>query len=142
MTSCSGSDRCSYCGTDILVCLKSVFTDMNNLLKLFAAAAIFSLAVACDKTPKGDKAVISDEKKATDETGQIFVIDTTDSYVRFVGNGVGKNHPGRFHMQSGEVGISQGQVTGGKFVINVKSLNMEQPGSMIHEKLRPHLLSG
>jgi polyisoprenoid-binding protein YceI len=115
---------------------------MNKLSKFSAAAMLLILAVACDKTPKGDKAIITEEKTAADESGQIFVIDTADSYVRFIGNGVGKNHPGKFKLKSGEVGISQGRITGGKFIINVNSLVMEQAGNMIKDKLRPHLLSG
>jgi polyisoprenoid-binding protein YceI len=115
---------------------------MDKILKFSSVAVLLLLAVACDKTPKGDKAIITAEKTAADESGQIFVIDTADSYVRFIGNGVGKNHPGKFQLTSGEVGVSQGHITGGKFTINVNSLVMEQPGNMIKDKLRPHLLSG
>jgi polyisoprenoid-binding protein YceI len=97
---------------------------------------------SCDKTPKGDKATITDAQKAEVEEGQIYAIDTTDSYVKFTGNGVGKNHPGRFKLVSGEVGISGNKITGGKFVIDIKSMKLEQEGAMIHDKLRPHLLSG
>jgi polyisoprenoid-binding protein YceI len=114
---------------------------MNKIASFLVVAIICTMA-ACDKTPKGDQAVITDKQEAEAEKGQIFVIDTADSYVRFVGNGVGKNHPGKFRLLSGEVGVSNDQVTGGKFTINVKSLTLEQQGVMFKDKLRPHLLSG
>ena len=108
---------------------------------LIVLAASFSIA-ACNQAPKGDKATITDEQKATDATGQSFTVDTAASHVRFTGNGVGKNHPGKFKLTSGNVAFANNQITGGDFVINIKSMELEQKGAMFDEKLRPHLMSG
>ena len=97
---------------------------------------------SCDKAPKGDTANITDEKQAATATGQTFVVDTADSRVKFTGNGVGKNHPGYFHLASGQVTVANNQLTGGTFLININSLDLEQEGEMFDTKLRPHLLSG
>ena len=107
---------------------------------LFAVAA--SITVACDKAPKGDKAVITDQVLPTEGGGQTFVVDTANSYVRFTGHGVGKNHPGIFKLNYGSVTATDNKVTGGTFVMDVTSLDLEQEGEMIQNKLRPHLLSG
>lgn len=106
---------------------------------LGSTAFLFSCG---DNAPKGDDAVIQDEQQATTATGTQFTVDTTASRVRFTGNGVGKNHPGIFRLASGNVAVAGNQVTGGNFVINIKSMELEQKGGMFDEKLRPHLMSG
>jgi polyisoprenoid-binding protein YceI len=114
---------------------------LNLRMPLLALTAAFALA-ACDSTPKGDKATITEKKEATDATGVSFVVDTADSQVRFTGHGVGKNHPGKFRLSSGKVAVANDQITGGEFVINIKSMDLEQEGEMFDQKLRPHLMSG
>jgi polyisoprenoid-binding protein YceI len=117
---------------------------MKTKYKFFTSVLTFSLLLlqACSDTPKGDKATISEEQKASDATGQSFTVDTTNSRIRFTGNGVGKNHPGIFRLSSGSVSIANDQVTGGDFVINIKSMEVEEKGDMFQNKLKPHLLSG
>jgi polyisoprenoid-binding protein YceI len=108
---------------------------------IYSVAACIAIA-ACDNTPKGDNAVITEEQKASEVSGQTFMVDTANSIIRFTGNGVGKNHPGRFKLSSGTVAIKGSEITGGDFVINIKSLDLEQKGDMFQNKLQPHLLSG
>jgi polyisoprenoid-binding protein YceI len=108
----------------------------------YPAVVAMLLLSACSKAPKGDDATISEKQDATAETGQTFQVDTADSYVKFTGNGVGKNHPGKFDLASGTVAIEGNQITGGQFVIDIKSMDMEQREEMFQTKLKPHLLSG
>lgn len=108
---------------------------------LFILSAAF-MAWACDKAPKGDEAIITDQVLPEPGKGESFVVDTANSWVRFTGNGVGKNHPGTFKLQYGEVTATDDQVTGGTFVMDIASLDLEQEGEMIDNKLKPHLLSG
>ncbi|MDQ3046218.1 MAG: YceI family protein [Bacteroidota bacterium] len=108
---------------------------------LFSIAAAMTIA-ACDNAPKGDNAIITEEQKATEATGMSFIVDTTDSKIRFTGNGVGKNHPGKFKVSSGNIALSNNQVTGGEFTIDINSMEMEEKGEVFRDKLRPHLLSG
>lgn len=98
--------------------------------------------VSCDKAPKGDQAIITDQVLAEEGSGETFVVDTANSYVRFTGHGVGKNHPGLLKLNYGNVSATDDKVTGGTFVIDITSLDMEQEGEMIDNKLQPHLLSG
>ncbi len=106
--------------------------------------AIFAITIfsACSNAPQGDQAKITDKEKTAEAVGQTFKIDTSASRIHFVGNGVGKNHPGIFRLSSGSVAILGNQVTGGEFLLNIKSLDMEQKDAMFQQKLRPHLLSG
>ena len=118
--------------------MKKLITTLPILFSLLALMILPS----CDNAPKGDNATITDEQKAADATGQVFVVDTANSKVRFIGYGVGKNHPGNFKLSSGTVAINNNQVTGGSFVINIKSMDVEEKDAMFQEKLKPHLLSG
>jgi polyisoprenoid-binding protein YceI len=100
------------------------------------------LLLSCNNPPKGDQADISEKQEAGETTGQIFTVDTADSRIRFTGYGVGKNHPGKFRISSGKVAVSDNRITGGDFIINIRSLDVEEKGEMFQKKLKPHLLSG
>lgn len=95
-----------------------------------------------DNAPKGDEATITEKQETSSVQGTQYSVDTTASRVRFVGNGVGKNHPGVFKVSMGTVAVANNQITGGSFVINIRSMELEQKGGMFDAKLRPHLMSG
>lgn len=105
---------------------------------LFAAFLI----VSCDRAPKGDDVKITSKEQAAQVTGETYTIDTARSYVKFTGNGVGKNHPGTFKLNQGTTAVNKDSISGGSFVININSMKMEEKGDHIDNKLRPHLLSG
>lgn len=114
---------------------------INLQLVLFAIAAA-SVSISCDKAPKGDQAIITDQVLPNKGVGETYIVDTVNSYVRFTGHGVGKNHPGNFNVSYGKVMATDQKVTGGTFIMDITSLDLEQEGEMIDNKLRPHLLSG
>ena len=107
----------------------------------FIIAGIICLP-ACSDAPKGDNATIVEKQQASEAKGSLFIVDTAASKIRFVGHGVGKNHPGIFKLSSGTVAISDNDITGGDFVIDITSMDLEQKGGMFDKKLHPHLLSG
>lgn len=107
-----------------------------------AIATLSITAYSCSDAPKGDDAKITEEQQASQATGVTFAVDTADSRIRFTGHGVGKNHPGVFKLSSGNVAVAGNQITGGDFIINIKSMDLEQKGGMFDEKLHPHLMSG
>jgi polyisoprenoid-binding protein YceI len=127
---------------------------MKNILTSAGIGILFlsgCLLTSCNQAPKGDQAEISDKQEATEGGGTSFTIDTAQSKVRFTGHGVGKNHPGNFKLLSGDVQVAGNQInvqvagnqiTGGNFVIDIKSLDVEQREEMFQTKLKPHLLSG
>ncbi len=106
---------------------------------VFTAAILFT---ACADAPKGDEATVTTEKEVTaSSAGQSFTVDTTASFIRFVGNGVGKNHPGTFRLSTGALAAKDGIVTGGQFTINMASMQIEEQGDMFQTKLKGHLQS-
>ncbi len=117
--------------------------NFKNQLLLVTTLLFSSTAfVSCDSAPEGDNATITDEQKAAAGAGQNFTVDTSESYIRFTGHGVGKNHKGKFRLSSGEVAVANNQITGGSFVINIKSMDLDEKGGIFDAKLRPHLMSG
>src|SRR5687767_5950185 len=84
--------------------------------------------LACDKQPKGDEAKIAEKDEVVAATGITYAVDTAHSWVKFTGYGVGKNHPGRFRLNYGAVAVANDSLSGGSFVISIKSMKMEQKG--------------
>lgn len=115
-----------------------IFTSRTFVSVLFGLMLMY----ACNNAPKGDKAKISDAEHTAEASGESFIVDTSASSVRFTGHGVGKNHPGTFQLSSGQVNLADNKISGGEFIINIKSMDMEQKEAMFQEKLKPHLLSG
>jgi len=118
---------------------------MKALSRLCAGTALIlliGLLQACSDAPQGDNATITEKQEASQAKGQVFMVDTAASRIRFTGHGVGKNHPGIFHLSSGNVALADNVVTGGDVVINIKSMELEQKGGMFDGKLHPHLMSG
>lgn len=110
-------------------------------LIVFAFSGILFIS-SCNEAPKGDDATITEKQEASEAKGASFVVDTAASRIRFTGHGVGKNHPGKFKLSTGTASLAGEQITGGNFVINIKSLELEEKGGMFDSKLHPHLMSG
>src|SRR5688572_14410087 len=117
---------------------------MNIKPTIITVAFLGAILTGCNNQEKGDNATITEKQEASQSTGgaQTFIVDTADSKVRFIGYGVGKNHPGKFKVISGQVAVTDNRVTSGDFTIDVRSMEVEEKGDMYQNKLRPHLLSG
>lgn len=112
---------------------------MKKYIATIFAGAL--LAVSCSDAPQGDNATVTDEKTAADSNGVVMNADTSSSIIGFNGWGVGKNHPGKFKLNSGSFTVKNGMVTSGAFSININSLSMDQQEEMFQVNLRGHLLS-
>jgi polyisoprenoid-binding protein YceI len=122
--------------------MKTKIQFMKEHNKFFLGVLLICGLSACNNPPKGDNATIVDKQKTAKESGTEYTADTSDSRIRFIGYGVGKKHSGKFKLSSGTVAVSDNQITGGKFVINMRSMDLEDKGGMFDEKLHPHLMSG
>lgn len=112
----------------------------NKLRTLFMLPAFIFLLAACSTTPKGDEAMVGDAKEVDSTAGTEIYADTASSRIGFTGNGVGKNHPGYFKLSSGFLKVADGKVVGGNFVIDTRSLKLDQQEEMFQTKLKGHLL--
>ena len=113
----------------------------NKTLAIVATCTVLAF-LSCNNPPEGDNATITEKQEAAKQSGMVFTVDSTDSKIKFIGHGVGKKHPGHFRLQSGNVSVNDNRITGGDFIINIRSLELEEKGDMFQQKLRPHLLSG
>ena len=113
----------------------------SGLFKLpMLALTTAVLLTACANAPEGDTATVTNAQEAAAiAAGQSFSVDTAASSVRFVGNGVGKNHPGTFRLSNGTLSVADNKVTGGRFTINMASMQMEEQAEMFQTKLKGHL---
>src|SRR6476620_1517511 len=102
---------------------------MKHRFGIFVYVLVTGLLItACAHLPKSDTARIT-EPVASVATGNDiqFVVDTAATFIRFTVEGVGKNHPGRFTLTGGTIAVAKDVVSGGRFIINVTSLQIEQP---------------
>lgn len=99
------------------------------------------LLVSCNNESKADEAKVSEKQEVGSSEGVSYNVDSTASTLRFIGYGVGKNHPGTFKIVSGSMVVADDVITAGKFVIDIRSMKIEEEGDMFQNKLRPHLLS-
>ncbi len=83
---------------------------------------ILLLAMACQQAPKADEAKIADAQSVQEGEGNVYNIDTNRSAVQWIGTKPTGKHTGRFRLQSGTLYVKDSTVTGGKFVIDVASL--------------------
>jgi polyisoprenoid-binding protein YceI len=108
----------------------------------FLVGVLALLMVACEKVPRGDNIIITDEVLPKTGTGESFLVDTANSWIRLSWTGVGKNHPATFQMRFGKVQANRNEVTAGNFIINVTSMQMAQGGEISDERSSPHLIPG
>jgi polyisoprenoid-binding protein YceI len=108
----------------------------------FAGLVAGLLMTACEKAPQGDNVIITDEILPKSGTGQSFLIDTANSWVRLSGAGVGKGHPATFHPRFGKVTANSNEVTSGNFVLDIASMQMAGQEEISSDQSKPHLLTG
>ena len=108
---------------------------------LFGMVALYS----CTNAPESDQATTTDAKAVTqDSAGQKWTINTGASTVEWVGTKVSGYHTGTVPLKSGELIVTNGAVTGGRFVMDVAHLTASGPKSVdsaSNNKLTGHLKS-
>lgn len=108
----------------------------------FFAGIVALLMVACEKAPQGENVIITDEVLPKSGTGESFLVDTANSWIRLSWTGVGKNHPATFQMRFGKVQANRNEVTSGNFIIDITSMQMAGGGEISDERSSPHLVAG
>ena len=108
---------------------------------------VFSLGLvfgACKNAPKGEKAETTDEvnKAVAKDEGTMLKLDPAQSSIHWTGSKVTGKHNGTLAISDGAVQISNGKLSGGRFIINMNSItNLDQEGKD-KQKLEGHLKSG
>src|SRR5688572_2780647 len=101
--------------------------------------------ISCTSAPKSDDAKTSEAKEVTDNvTAESWKLDTSSSQIEWVGTKVTGYHTGNVPLKSGEINVKNGEVTGGKFVMDLANMQVLGPKSVdaaSNKKLLGHLKS-
>ena len=115
---------------------------------LFLPAALLAGVVifgACTSAPKSDEAKTTEAKEVAANTAdESWKLDTAASKIEWVGTKVTGYHSGNVPLKNGEIQVRNGEVTGGKFVIDLANIQVEGPKSVdaaSNKKLQGHLKS-
>lgn len=84
--------------------------------------AFLSVMVSC-KNDTGAKATTTEAIEAADEIGKSYTVDTTASTIMWEGSKIAGTHNGTMNIQDGTISVENGEVTGGKFTIDMNSIN-------------------
>ncbi len=115
---------------------------MKNSIYFFLAALIF---VSCKQAPKSDEATVTPAKEEASMTaGEVFNADLNASRIEWIGTKVSGYHTGTVNLKTGEMTISEGHVTAGKFTMDmttIKAIGPEKVPADASAKLTGHLQS-
>ena len=125
---------------------------MRTSIKLLFLVSILSFVAACNNAPKGEKVEAEEavETPAAPTTNTAakgaatYNVQAQASQIVWTGAKLaGGQHTGTISLQSGELSLNDGQLVGGKFVIDMNSINnVDQKPGEGKEKLEGHLKSG
>ena len=115
--------------------------------KFFLAVSLIPglFYISCTSAPKSDEAKTSGAKEVKENTtDQKWKLDTAASKIEWVGTKVTGYHTGQVPLKSGEIFVKDGEVTGGKFVMDLANMQVVGPKSVdaaSSKKLLGHLKS-
>lgn len=106
------------------------------------ALATLAFLASCQSAPEGETAQTADTQQAAAASGTGFKVDVTQSAVGFLGTKPVGTHSGEFKLSEGSLSVENGNISGGSFMINVKSMRITDKDTAYSGKLLGHLLSG
>jgi polyisoprenoid-binding protein YceI len=113
---------------------------------LLTAMLVGSFAfISCTNAPESDEAKTTEAKDVSgDKTGETWKLNVSDSKIEWIGTKVSGYHTGNVPLKHGEVNVKNGEVTGGKFVMDIANMKVEGPkgsDTTANNKLLGHLKS-
>ena len=111
----------------------------TSIFTFFAAGLLF--LSACKDAPKSDVAETGEAQAVVLTEGSASVdINLSTSTLEWIGTKMSTYHPGTVAIKSGNLLLKDGQITGGKFVIDMPTLQTKM-GNEADPKLTGHLQS-
>ncbi len=99
------------------------------------------LLASCQSDPKADKAKTGEAVKIEVATGHQYQADLVKSRVEWTGSKpIGKHH-GSFNLENGSLTLQEGNIIGGRFVMDMNSLKVLDEDTNGMFKLSGHLMS-
>jgi polyisoprenoid-binding protein YceI len=113
---------------------------MKKIFVLLSVSALF--LASCVSNPEGKKAETTDALEVAEVSGKELSLNTTDSKLRWEGHKVTGKHHGEVTITSGTLVVDpEGNLTGGDFVIDLNSIDVQDLEGEYKEKLTGHLKS-
>ena len=117
-----------------------------KLLSLIATTSFaFFALTACTSSPDSDEATTTEAQEVADDTGdKTFTINPASSKIKWIGTKVSGYHVGNVNVKEGEVHIANGEITGGRFILDMQSIAVTGPEGVsekANQKLLGHLKS-
>lgn len=110
---------------------------MKKLFLLFGISGL--LFTACVSNPEGEKATTTEAVEVAAVDGTELPINTESSKVFWLGKKVSGQHNGDVQIKSGYVTVAGDQLTGGKFVLDMNTINSLDLEGEWKAKLDDHL---
>jgi len=101
--------------------------------------------MSCTSAPESDEAKTSEAKKVNDDkSGEKWKLNVSDSKIEWVATKVTGYHVGNVPLKSGDINVKNGEVTGGKFILDLANIQVVGPkgsDTAMNKKLLGHLKS-
>ena len=111
----------------------------------FLMTALLAGLFACTNAPDSDEAKTTEAKDVNEsKTGEKWNLNVSDSKIEWVATKVSGYHTGIVPLKNGEVYVKNGEVTGGKFVMDLANMQVSGPkgsDTARNNKLLGHLKS-
>lgn len=125
------------------------YSKTQNIMKFlnYISAATFALfaLTSCTSSPDSDRAETSEARDVAEGSGdKTLKIDTDFSKIEWIGTKVSGYHVGMVKVKEGELHLDDGQITSGRFVMDMQSMAITGPEGSKEEsnqKLLGHLKS-
>ena len=116
---------------------------LNKMKKVFVILSASTLLFAsCVSNPEGKKAETTDAIEVVEVSGNELPLNTVDSKLRWEAHKVTAKHYGEVDIKSGTLLVdSEGQLTGGNFIIDLATIEVQDLEGEFKEKLTGHLKS-
>lgn len=120
---------------------------MNTTIKYLLALCCVVVLAACGNAPAGEKVEAEEAVETPAETSATAIsynIDTEASQVNWIGaKPTGDQHTGLIKLNSGELFVENGNITGGTFELDMNSIAvLDEMGDEMKAKLEGHLKTG
>ena len=103
------------------------------------------VVISCTNAPESDEAKTTEAKKVSDDqSGEAWKLNVSDSKIEWVGTKVSGYHTGVVPLKSGDINVKNGEVTGGKFIMDLANMQVVGPkgsDTSSNKKLLGHLKS-
>ena len=118
---------------------------MRTKFLLGSILAGLFVIISCTSAPESDEAKTTEAKKVNDDkSGEVWKLNVSDSKVEWVATKVTGYHVGNVPLKSGDINVKNGEVTGGKFILDLANMKVEGPkgsDTAMNKKLLGHLKS-